>query len=205
MSYRNLKVTFFKYFLLFLCTIGLWLFLFFKTAPKAAELAKNEVLENVFNIKISNDTINRENNDSLIKTSDTINDTSLIAIPIEVSEHSAHIMAKVNGVDMRFMIDTGCSTIQLTSAEFFHLKHLGLISESDIVDETVCTYADNSSQKCKVVKLKNIIIGGIEIKNVKAVIQENADASLLLGQSILKQLGEVSINYDEKKMIIKKS
>jgi predicted aspartyl protease len=51
-------------------------------------------------------------------------------------------------------------------------------------------------------KLKSISIGGIELKDIDCTIQENGDASLLLGQDVLKKLGEVSIDYKNNKLKI---
>ena len=173
-------------------------------------MAKEEAIERVFGVSVSHSEEKRDNDTlkTIIIQKEEIKvekiDTSIIAIPIEVTMHSAFVTAKVNGVDMKFMVDTGCSDMQITSAEFFYMKHLGITDENDIVNTQVFEYADGSKSECPVLNIKTIVIGGIEVKNINASIQQNSNASLLLGQSVLKKLGEVSIDFQNKQLKIKR-
>ena len=188
-------------------------YLFANIAPKTCQRAKEEVVERLFDVSIQHDDTVSPNliNDSVTVITTEPNhkikenvDTTVVTIPIEVTQHSVFVMTKVNGIDVKFTIDTGCSDMQITSAEFFYMKHLGLISENDITDNVTCVYADNSTGDCPVVNLKSLSIGNIELKDIKCTIQENAESSLLLGQNILKKLGEVSIDYENKLLKIKR-
>lgn len=182
-------------------------------APKTCQRAKEEVVERLFGVSIqhddtvspnlTNDSVNITVPEPKHKIKENV-DTTIVTIPIEVTQHSAFVMTKVNGIDVKFTIDTGCSDMQLTCAEFYYMKHLGLISENDITDKVTCVYADNRSEECPVVKLKTVNIGGIELKDITCTIQENVESSLLLGQSVLKKLGEVSIDYENKLLKIKR-
>jgi predicted aspartyl protease len=84
------------------------------------------------------------------------------------------------------------------------MKHLDLISDNEIIDRVTCVYADNRSGECPVIKIKTINIGGIEVKDIKCTVQENGESSLLLGQSVLKQLGEISIDYNNNQLKIRR-
>lgn len=193
-----------KYFIIIILVLSLGIYAFAKMLPKAFNAAKSEAVENMFGVSHSNDTVKK---DSVIVVPQPKNDsikTNIVTIPVEISDHSTYLVAKVNGIDMKFMIDTGCSDMQITSAEYFHMKHLGAVSDSDIVDRVKCVYADNSSNECPVVRIKSINVGGIEVKNIDCTVQENAESSLLLGQEILKQLGEISIDYNNKQLKIKR-
>ena len=201
------------YLIFAIAIIVLAAYIFKGIAPKSFKMAKDEAIEHVFGISTTNsvkvDTVKL--NDSILispspkaePVSESV-DTSLVVVPVNITDHAVHLMAKVNSVDMYFLIDTGCSDMQITSAEFFYMKHLGLISESDITGNATCIYADNSESECPVVKLKTVNIGGIELKDVECTIQENSESSLLLGQNVLKQLGEISIDYTNNKLKIKR-
>ena len=208
MSYGKKKYGCLKYIVIFLAIVLLTCYTLAKISPKAFESAKNEAIERVFGVTVEDSTKAATRNDSIVVIAppkvQVEKDTSLVVIPVKVTDHSAHVMVKINGIDVIFTIDTGCSDMQITSAEFFYMKHLGLISEADVVDNVTCVYADNSSNECPVVNLKTVNIGGIELKNIKCTIQENADSSLLLGQNVLKQLGEISIDYTKGELKIKR-
>ena len=202
-----------KYFIIIILTLLLNIYAIAKILPKAFNVAKSEIVENVFGTKVSDGEMETPKQETVVKKDSLItftqpkNDSiraNVITVPVEISDKSTYLIVKVNGIDMKFMIDTGCSDMQITSAEYFHMKHLGIVSDSDIVENAKCVYADNSSNECPVIRIKNINIGGIEVKDINCTIQENAESSLLLGQQVLKQLGEISIDYNNKQLKIKR-
>ena len=208
-SYGKKKFGCFGYIMFAVVIIFIIAYAFTKTMPKASQTAKEEVLEMVFRAgstprdtaSIKTDSVTIEIKTPEQKIEEPI-DTSLAIVPIKVTDNSVYLIAKVNGVDMNFMLDTGCSGVQITSAEYYYMKHLNIISDDDISGRVTCIYADNSKNDCPTMKLKSINIGGIELKDIDCTIQENGDASLLLGQDVLKKLGEVSIDYKNNKLKI---
>lgn len=200
-----------KYLFFAVAIIGIMTYAFVGIAPKTFQKAKEEAIQRVFGITLK-DTLAKDS----VKSGDSIIvspippiieekvDSGIVIVPVKITDHSVHVMAKVNGIDMNFLIDTGCSGMQITSAEFYYMKHLGLISECNITDNVTCVYADNSSGECPVIKIKSLNIGGIEVKDVNCTIQQDANASLLLGQSVLRSLGEISIDYANNKLKIKR-
>ena len=208
-SYSKKKFGCLGYIIFAIAIIFIIAYTFTKTMPKASQTAKEEVLERIFGVSsaqhdtasIKADSVTIEIKTTEQKIEEPI-DTSLAIVPIKVTDNSVHLIAKVNGVDMNFMIDTGCSGVQITSAEYYYMKHLDIVSDDDISGKTTCVYADNSKGDCPTMKLKSISIGCIELKDIDCTIQENSDAPLLLGQDVLKKLGEVSIDYKNCKLKI---
>lgn len=200
-----------KYCLIIISIIAVCSFSFVKTLPKSTALVKEEFMEDVLKVRtnavktISKDTLKVKTN----ITKDTLsqkNDNNIVAIPIEVNDYETRIEANANGVKMKFTLDTGAYDLQITSAEYYYMKHLGLVSEDDMSNEkTTYVYADNRKSDCYTINIKSLNVGGIEIKNVKAAIQENCEAECLLGQGVLKQLGTITIDYKGKKLIVKKN
>lgn len=123
-------------------------------------------------------------------------------IPIEVTDNGVFVTVTVNTVPMRFMLDTGCSDVMITSAELFYLSHMGLIDINKQSGTAECTYANGEKKECPVYTLKTIKIGNVEVINVDCTIEEHADAMPLLGQSVIKALGKMHIDYENKKLII---
>ena len=201
---KKFKHTLIKYFLFAIAVIIGCAYIFVKTAPKSSQMAKEEVLENVLGMVSKQDTVKE---DSILTKPILIEnkkDATTIAIPIEINDKLVYTAIKVNGVEMRFLLDTGCSTLQITSAEYYYMKHLGVIAEDKLKDEVECTYADGSTKKCLTLDVDSLEIGGIKLEGVDCVIQENCESELLLGQGVLKELGEVSIDYNNKILKIKR-
>lgn len=175
--------------------------------PKAAQNAKEEIVERLFGVSINKEEAHTDTlkKDSLVKLpsiplkADSVKrDTNMVVIPIEIINNETFLTVKLNGIDVRFTLDTGCSDVQLTVAEFYYLKHMGLASEKDLGEKVKCSYANGEEGECHTLNIKSLMIGGLEVKNVRCTVEENIDGPLLLGQSVLQELGEVTIDYNEK-------
>ena len=113
------------------------------------------------------------------------------------------IPCKVNGLNLEFIFDTGASdvTISLTEA-LFMLKNNYLL-ESDIIGkENYKTASGDISEGYQII-LREIEFAGLKLYNVKASIIKTSDAPLLLGQSALSKLGDITINLENNTLSIK--
>lgn len=111
----------------------------------------------------------------------------------------------INGVlKLFFIIDTGASETQISPDVFLTLYRSKTIDDNDRLQGQEFTFADGSSAFSDRYMLHSIEIGGVEIKNVPVSISNSIEAPILLGQNVLSRLGEFRIDYDNKKLIIKK-
>lgn len=102
----------------------------------------------------------------------------------------------VNGLSLRFIFDTGASSISLSSAEAMVMLRQGRISEEDIVGQQKFQDATGGVSVGTIIRLRTVEIGGIVLENVEASVVDNIQAPLLLGQSALSKFGKVTINYN---------
>ena len=102
----------------------------------------------------------------------------------------------VNGLDLRFIFDTGASSISLSSAEAMVMLRQGLITENDIMGQQQFQDATGGVSVGTVIRLRTVEIGGITLKNVEATVVDNIQAPLLLGQTALSKFGKVTIDYN---------
>ena len=107
----------------------------------------------------------------------------------------------VNGAKMKFIFDTGASTVCLSESMAEYLLDNDYISKEDITGVGTSIVADGSEVEHLKIILKDIEIGGLHLENVEACIIKGQRAPLLLGQTAIKQLGEISI--DENRLCIK--
>lgn len=102
----------------------------------------------------------------------------------------------VNGLDLKFIFDTGASSISLSSAEAAVMYRQGKITEDDILGQQQFLDATGGISVGTIVKLKTVEVGGIMLHNVEASIVDNIQAPLLLGQTALSKFGKVTIDYN---------
>ena len=130
-------------------------------------------------------------------------ETDCISVPYKESfDNTIMLPVKINGVGLDMIFDTGASSTCITLAEALYLYGKGLLRESDIGDEELFQTADGSIAVGLKVILSEVVIGdAFKLNNVEAVVVEDLQAPLLLGQSVLKHFKEVSV--DREKRVVK--
>lgn len=107
------------------------------------------------------------------------------------------VPCEVNGLRLKFVFDTGASTVSLSlSTAEFMLKN-DYLSADKIYNVQTMVQADGTSFKAYNVMLDKLVIGGCVLNNIEATITPYQDAPLLLGQSAIQKLGRITIkdNY----------
>lgn len=102
----------------------------------------------------------------------------------------------VNGLDLKFIFDTGASSICISSAEATVMVRQGQITQDDILGQQQFQDATGRVSVGTVVNLRTVEIGGITLHDVEATVVDNIQAPLLLGQTALAKFGKISIDYD---------
>jgi clan AA aspartic protease (TIGR02281 family) len=100
----------------------------------------------------------------------------------------------VNGCKMKFIFDTGAASVCLSMAMAEYLYENDYLSKEDILGKGTSSVADGRIVDHIVIKLRDIEIAGLHLKNVKAVVIEGQKAPLLLGQTAIQELGRISID-----------
>jgi clan AA aspartic protease (TIGR02281 family) len=112
------------------------------------------------------------------------------------------VPCKVNGLELRFIFDTGASdvTISLTEASF--MKKNGYLVSSDIIGNEKFMDATGKISEGTVINLREIEFAGLKLTNVRATIVHELGAPLLLGQSALSKLGKIQFDYKSNTLTI---
>lgn len=103
----------------------------------------------------------------------------------------------VNGLDLKFIFDTGASSICISSAEATVMVRQGKITKEDILGQQQFLDATGGVSVGTVINLRTVEIGGIVLHDVTANVVDNIQAPLLLGQTALAKFGKISIDYDD--------
>lgn len=123
-----------------------------------------------------------------------------VTIQMEKEGGVYKVPCTVNGVKMKFIFDTGAATVCISQSMAQFLLDGDYLSIDDIVGTGQSQVADGSLVNHVEIILRDVEIGGMHLRNVKAIVTEGQNAPLLLGQTAISELGRVTI--DGNKLII---
>ncbi|MCD8305076.1 MAG: tetratricopeptide repeat protein [Prevotella sp.] len=103
------------------------------------------------------------------------------------------IPGKVNGVDLKFIFDTGASNVCISLVEALFMVKNGYLSEEDIVGTSYSQIANGDIDENTEIVLREIDVAGIKLQNVRALVSHTLQAPLLFGQSAIQKLGPIQI------------
>ncbi len=116
-------------------------------------------------------------------------------IPFYVENGVRVVKVQVNGVEMEMIFDTGASGVSLSLTEAQFLYKQGRLTDDDILGLAQMGTADGSISVGTVINLRELeLADGLVAKNVEAVVVNNHQAPLLLGNSALRQFGSFTID-----------
>ena len=124
----------------------------------------------------------------------TIECFSQVVITMEEDGGVYRIPCLVNGAKMKFIFDTGASTVCISESMAEYLYDNDYISKSDFVGLGQSTVADGRIVNNLHLILRDIEIAGLHLTDVEAVVIEGQKAPLLLGLSAINKLGKIQIN-----------
>ncbi|NLV52575.1 MAG: hypothetical protein GXY64_04855 [Bacteroidales bacterium] len=118
-----------------------------------------------------------------------------VVVPYRSESGVKYVKVNVNGVEFEMIFDTGCSTTLISMAEASYLYENDLLSDDDFIGTAKSQIADGSIVEDMVVNLREVVIGGkIRCHDVQAVVSENVEAPLLLGNEVLDRIATITIN-----------
>ena len=125
-------------------------------------------------------------------------------VNIEETGGVYQIPCEVNGLNLKFIFDTGASDVSISKTEARFMLKYGYITKEDLIGRENYMMADGDIVEGFVINLKTVKIGDITLENIRASVIDSENAPLLLGQSVIKQLGDYKFDYDNNKLIISK-
>lgn len=108
----------------------------------------------------------------------------------------------INGLPLKFIFDTGASTVSISSVEASFMLKNGYLKKEDIRGKEYFSTATGEIREGTVINLREIEVGDAVLRNVEASVAHNQQAPLLLGQSVLERFGTITIDNINSKLII---
>lgn len=124
-----------------------------------------------------------------------IDDNSIKVPYTEMYGNTITIPVKINGLALDMIYDTGASSTCITLAEAQYLYKKGKLTSDDIIDVQKFQTADGNISAGLRIILRDVSIDNkINLRNIEAIVVQNQQAPLLLGQSAMKQFREISVD-----------
>lgn len=111
----------------------------------------------------------------------------------------------INGLPLKFVFDTGASNVTLSSVEANFMLKNDYLSEKDFRGSRRYLTADGTIANGAIVRIKEVKVGDVTLKNIEASVVNSQKAPLLLGQSVLDKFGTITIDNENSLMTIKYS
>lgn len=105
-----------------------------------------------------------------------------------------YVPGEINGLPLKFILDTGASDVYLSLTEAMFMVKNGYLKESDFGNKSYSQIANGQIVENTEVILKKMKVGSVTINNVKAMISNSIEAPVLLGQSAIQKLGPIQLN-----------
>ena len=141
--------------------------------------------------------------DSIQVVEDVLENDSSIVIPLTEQDGVHYVTVLVCDIPMRFILDTGCSGIQISPIEYYYLVKQNKLSDNSILpDSVITTNAEGEMHKKVALIIPRIQVGNIEVSDIQAVVSPAIHAPALLGQDVLGRLGTLQLDYKNKQLKI---
>jgi aspartyl protease family protein len=115
-------------------------------------------------------------------------------VKMENNNGLKYVWIEINGLKLKFILDTGASSIGISSAEAAVLYKQGTLQKEDILDVQYFQDATGKVSAGTRINLRTVKIGDRVLQNIEAIVIDNIEAPLLLGQSVLEKFGKISID-----------
>jgi len=122
-------------------------------------------------------------------------------VKMENTNGVKYVWIEINGLKSKFIFDTGASSICISSAEATVLYRQGTLLKEDILDVQYFQDATGKVSAGTRINLRTVKIGDRVLKNIEAIVIDNNEAPLLLGQSALEKFGKISIDNKNNEII----
>ena len=112
------------------------------------------------------------------------------------------VPCNINGLPLKFILDTGASTVSISSVEASFMLKNEWLKKEDIRGKNYFSTATGEIREGTVINLREIKVGDAILRNVEASVAHNQQAPLLLGQSVLDRFGTITIDNINSRLLI---
>lgn len=169
--------------------------------PEARQYARNQGIgQELVKVKKKTDSIVEAGGE--LQNKDFLTENKNV-LKMEIENGVRYVWIEINGIHLRFIFDTGASSVCISPAEATVLFRQGTLRKDDILDVMYYQDATGRISEGTTIILRDVKVGSLRLENVKATVIDNLNAPLLLGQSVLERFGRIEIDNNNNEIIFK--
>ena len=167
-----------------------------------AHIKRDRDLNNIRNSKeyesLMNEYEEKHQAEMLEEKDETVYEQKNEEIPFTKEGGVCKVKCSINNLPLHFIFDTGAADVSISSVEATFMLKNDYLSPSDIIGKQNYMTADGNISEGTVINLRDVKLGTLHLKDIKASVVRNQSAPLLLGQSVLSKLGKIEIDNSNK-------
>ena len=104
------------------------------------------------------------------------------------------VQCAINGLPLYFVFDTGAADVSISSVEANFMLKNGYLTNADFMGKQNYVTATGEIHEGTVINLREVRVGDVVLRDIKASVIKNQSAPLLLGQSCFRRFGTVEVD-----------
>jgi len=104
------------------------------------------------------------------------------------------VQCSINGLPLYFVFDTGASDVSISSVEANFMLKNGYLTNADFMGKQNYVTATGEIHEGTVINLREVRVGDVVLRDIKASVVRNQSAPLLLGQTCFRRFGKVEVD-----------
>lgn len=132
-----------------------------------------------------------------------LNSSAQTMLKMELLNGRQVMPCKVNGLSLKFTIDTGDNGGTLSIADAIFMLKNGYISAGDIKGTEYDAFVMGNISAGTTVTVSHMEIGTARIDNLSFLVVSDLRIPMVIGQDILRKLGKIEIDYSDNLLTLK--
>ena len=104
------------------------------------------------------------------------------------------VKCTLNGLPLYFVFDTGAADVSISSVEANFMLKNGYLTNADFMGKQNYVTATGEIHEGTIINLREVRVGDVVLRDIKASVIKNQSAPLLLGQSCFRRFGTVEVD-----------
>lgn len=108
------------------------------------------------------------------------------------------VKCSINDLPLYFVFDTGASDVTISSVEANFMLKNGYLTEADFMGKQNYITATGDIHEGTIVNLREVRVGELVLRDVKASVVGGQHAPLLLGQTVFRRFGTIQVDNENR-------
>lgn len=121
---------------------------------------------------------------------------SVTELPFTKEGGVCRVKCTINGLPLYFVFDTGAADVSISSVEANFMLKNGYLTNADFLGKQNYVTATGEIHEGTIINLRELRVGDMVLRDIKASVVKNQSAPLLLGQSCFQRFGTLEVDNE---------